>query len=279
MAASKQVSYEVEDSATGGSAVFSYYTQTFTTSSAFTTSSVYLKFSVLGSPPDPNVDIALYAVDVAHKPTGAALDSTSLSISQGWNEFTLSAPLSASTEYAIVFSFLGIDFPGLTWQFHFNYDSAAGYSGYCWKSEDGNTWVAFNVDAVFQVWGELTLPTKATNPTPSDTATGVKKSLSQVSWDDGGNTDTFDVYFGPTGNVTLRSSAQAGTTWTITDTLSYEQEYTWRIDSTNVDGTTTGDTWTFTIEAFAPPVPTAQNAMKTNKILVAAANDKVYYET
>jgi len=69
--------------------------------------------------------------------------------------------------------------------------------------------------------------------------------------------------------------------------------YEWRIDSTNDNGTTTGDTWTFTSFTFEPPLPpgatvdevgvqggtpTGENAMIQVKRLVVAANNKIWYE-
>ena len=136
-------------------------------------------------------------------------------------------------------------------------------------------------------------PTKPTNPTPTDAASGIILSTDQVSWDDGGGADTFDVYFGPTGNMTLRSFDQAGTTWDIPlEVLFYETGYEWRIDAANADGVTTGDTWTFDTIVFYPPIPSGEaagaggehggeggkNNMVTVKRLVAAANDTIFFE-
>ena len=94
----------------------------------------------------------------------------------------------------------------------------------------------------------VTPPTKATNPSPSDAATSVDFSALGLSWDDGGGADTFDVYIGPIGDLSLVSSAQAGTTITIdTADVPWGETIYWRIDSTNGDGTTTGDTWSFSV--------------------------------
>lgn len=137
------------------------------------------------------------------------------------------------------------------------------------------------------------VPNKPTNPAPTDTEADVVLSTGQVSWDDGGGADTFDVYFGPTGNMTLRSSAQAGTTWDIPlEVLFYETGYEWRIDATNAQGTTTGDTWSFDTIVFDPPLPSGEvsgaggehggeggkNNMVTVKRLVAAANNTIFFE-
>ena len=95
----------------------------------------------------------------------------------------------------------------------------------------------------------------------------------------------------------------------------YNTVYTWRVDSTNQFGTTTGDAWTFTSVAEDPPTVTYYynsgtpstsfwyyllpggshpptgventdyviiahpNAMLTHKRLVVAANNKIWYES
>jgi hypothetical protein len=58
------------------------------------------------------------------------------------------------------------------------------------------------------------------------------------------NSDGYDVYFG-TGNPPPFVTNQAGTTYN-TDTLEGGTTYFWRIDSKNVNGTTSGPLWSFT---------------------------------
>jgi len=61
------------------------------------------------------------------------------------------------------------------------------------------------------------------------------------------------VYIGETGDLTLVSSAQAGTTYTTTlaeletifEASPIDQKIYWRIDSINESGTTEGDEWNF----------------------------------
>ncbi|MCP5019660.1 MAG: hypothetical protein GY938_30905 [Ketobacter sp.] len=105
-------------------------------------------------------------------------------------------------------------------------------------------------------------PTKAENPTPSDTNTSVTLGQATITWEDGGGADTYDVYYGTqSGNLTKVSTAQAGTSFTVTgitngSPYAYLSTRYWRIDSTNGIGTTTGDEWTFTTLQFDPPGPT-----------------------
>ncbi len=108
--------------------------------------------------------------------------------------------------------------------------------------------------------------------------------------------ETYDISFGPTGDLSLISFDQAGLSIEVPYTLDYNIEYSWRVDATNEFGTTTGDVWSFTALLFAPPfptgvtldygedppvptgTPTGVNNMVTLKRIVVAANDKIWYE-
>ncbi len=110
-------------------------------------------------------------------------------------------------------------------------------------------------------------------------------------------TETYNIYFGPTGELELISFDQSELSIEVPYTLEYNIEYSWRVDATNEAGTTTGDVWSFTCLLFAPPfptgvtldygedppvptgTPTGENNMVTIKRIVAVANDKVFYET
>ena len=99
--------------------------------------------------------------------------------------------------------------------------------------------------------------------------------------------ETYDVYFGPTGDLALISAGQAGLSIEVPYALEYNTEYSWRVDATNENGTTTGDVWSFTTLLFAPPAvsvdgssnPTGLNNMVTLKRIVVAAANKIFYET
>jgi hypothetical protein len=146
---------------------------------------------------------------------------------------------------------------------------------------------------------ETGLPSKATTPAPTDAASNILLGLGVMTWADGGDTDTFDVWFGPSGNMAKVSSAQAGLSYSIGYSLNYNTTYQWRIDSTNENGTTTGDVWSYSCIAFAPPLPsgmsmsgnsgpngegtptgtpTGINNMITIKKLVAVAENRFWYE-
>jgi len=125
-----------------------------------------------------------------------------------------------------------------------------------WWDGEGN-------EAMWELHGtELSTPTKATNPTPSDTNADVTLDQATITWEDGGGADTYNVYYGTTSGDLgdAVSSAQAGASFTVTDITNgspydYLTTRYWRIDSTNNVGTTTGDEWSFTtIRAQSPKV-------------------------
>ncbi len=88
-------------------------------------------------------------------------------------------------------------------------------------------------------------PSKATNPSPTNSATSVSITAT-LSWSNGGGATSYDVYFG-TASPGASQGNQAGTTFNL-GTLNYNTTYYWRIDAKNDDGTTTGDVWSFTTE-------------------------------
>jgi hypothetical protein len=88
-----------------------------------------------------------------------------------------------------------------------------------------------------------------------------------------------NVYFGPTGNLSEVDTLNTSETYSLASHVpfDYNTEYQWRIDSVNAQGTTTGDTWSFTTLALSPPVIT-DGSLQVVKRLVAAAADTFWYE-
>jgi hypothetical protein len=94
------------------------------------------------------------------------------------------------------------------------------------------------------------LPGKASNPTPADDAVDISKGTTTVSWTAGSNADSYILVFswyGGVSSVTTTDTEYNFSTWTplYFDPLKYGTTYTWRVDSVNDVGITTGDTWTF----------------------------------
>jgi len=172
------------------------------------------------------------------------------------------------------------------------HDTGTVPTGYCWCASTATNPYAggvaydnnLNTQAAYDLWFEVhgdVKPNKPTSPTPSHTDTGIALNTSELSWTAGANTDTFDVYFGESGSEVLVAEGQdvSDENWAILfGSLGYGTTYGWRVDASNFYGTTTGDTWTFTTLTFDPPVPSGQNGMLVVKRLVAAANNKFWYE-
>jgi len=89
-------------------------------------------------------------------------------------------------------------------------------------------------------------PTKASGPSPANSATGVAVSA-DLSWTDTSDANSRDVYFGV--DSTPDSSEFQGNQASASfdpGTLAESTTYYWRIDEINAYGTTTGDVWSFT---------------------------------
>ena len=91
--------------------------------------------------------------------------------------------------------------------------------------------------------GGGTPPGQASNPNPSNNATGVSRNPT-LSWTAGSGATSHDVYFG-TSNPPSFSGSQSGTSF-VPGRLSRRRTYYWRIDEVNATGTTTGVVWHFT---------------------------------
>jgi len=100
--------------------------------------------------------------------------------------------------------------------------------------------------------------------------------------------ETYNVYFGTPGNLVQIAEEQAGLSIVVPYNLEYNTVYNWRVDATNEYGTTTGDTWSFTVLVLSPPTIstgvggagdfTGENNMLTVNRLISAANNKIWYE-
>lgn len=270
-----------------------------------------------------DITIAIYGVDGVGKPTGIALGTVTIA-STNWSEILGTQNpmedadvefddciLQPTTTYALVISATNGDSSNyIRW-----YSNTGGYSdGEAFVSaDDGDSWAPITgEDFGFLVFGDSLLPGALTIVSPTPTGvTDITLDETPLEWAAGDPVaDTYEVYFRESGDDwKLVGSAQAGVEWTIDfGILAYETTYEWRIDATNIYGTTTGDTWSFdTIEfdrirvsyrllpggAGAGHGPyddppgvegtdwawTGENAMLTIKRLVAAANSKIWYES
>lgn len=106
-------------------------------------------------------------------------------------------------------------------------------------------------------------PTAATTPTPADSATDVVVD-SAMTWVDGGEADTFDVYLSLDNTFTVGELIADDTaTLSVTPARVYSTTYYWRVDASNSYGSTTGSTWSFETEAAPvdPPLPPTKSTI------------------
>jgi chitodextrinase len=95
------------------------------------------------------------------------------------------------------------------------------------------------------------LPNIVTSPTPADAAMDVNPQ-SGLSWTEGSNTETFEVFFGTT---TEPASVRTQTINNYQPAMVENTTYYWRIDATNQNGTTAGPLWSFTTGNTNPDAP------------------------
>ncbi len=233
-------------------------------------------------------------------PSGAvlgtsAVERTDISLTPDWKSFSFSGvALSSGNVYCLVlecpYGFddkpTGVGGQGDDLILWFIDPGAGPYAqGERHYYNDENGWIESSTqDNRAVVHGDSAAPSKPITPSPADVGTGVTLDQATLGWVDGGDADTYDVYFGPSGSMELQSEGQAGLSWNIDSLpLLYNTAYQWRIDAVNAYGTTTGDTWTFTALVFAPPAATVAgsatpNMMQVIKRLVAAAANTFWYE-
>ncbi|KKM66511.1 hypothetical protein LCGC14_1480470 [marine sediment metagenome] len=178
-------------------------------------------------------------------------------------------------------------------------------TSYTWKigaivriDEQGGTETQFSETQSFTTGGP---PSKAINPTPTDVADTVTLDQATITWEDGGGATSYDVYYGTSsGSLTRVSEGQVGLSFSLSvyTPYAYLDARYWRIDSINSTGTTTGDEWSWTTIPFDPVLPTGitldgsgtgsgsptgtvtgENNMATVRRLVAASNNKIWYES
>jgi hypothetical protein len=156
------------------------------------------------------------------------------------------------------------------------------------------------------VWTFDPRPAKAANPSPTDGEDGTDIGAS-LSWDAAAEADSYVVYpsWGDTGGLSTEwpGLVLAGYVPVYLDALTYNHEYTWSAGTVNEWGETDGDDWTFETLALDPPtcsytllpgmtlgpldggtegidfIWNGSNNMRTTRYLVAAANNRIWYET
>lgn len=267
--------------------------QSFTASSSYTINQITLRLWKTGTASSRSYSVYLYAADVDGLPIGSPL-ATFGTFSQddltttpsNYNFTSDSYSVTSGNTYCIVVSALltSATSSELYWgtttgngYANGNASYISGFSGW-FADADKDRWFALYTD-------DVPPPTKPTNPTPSNGATEVDFSGFQLSWDDGGGADTFNIYIGESGNLTPILPAQAGTTYTtslaelesIFSQSPIDQVIYWRVDATNDEGTTTGDEWNFDARPGKASNPSPTNAATNENLAQTLTWDAVAY--
>jgi hypothetical protein len=104
-------------------------------------------------------------------------------------------------------------------------------------------------------------PGSPSNPNPADGATGIAYS-GNLTWDFGGNTDTYDLWFGPAGSMTkVVDNQPAGASGSYPYAgLSNNTTYEWQVVGRNsAKAETTGPLWSFTTMNLVTTYPYIQD--------------------
>jgi hypothetical protein len=257
-----------------------------------TVTEVQLYLSQLSSGGDSpgTITASIRAVDGNGDPTGGDLvsgtidgDTLSQSPTYAWHAFDLGAgvDLDEETNYAIIFRAAWNDGTGnITMLWRMADENNLYVRGNASTSSDaGSTWSDISNALYFKESGTLLSPSKADTPAPGNTATGVSTNQATLSWEPGGvagRTDNYDVYFGPSGNMSQVVDGESEKVWSITGLpLNYGTSYQWKVDAIGGGQTITGDVWSFTTLTLSPPIIAGFHVVKR---LVAAADGKFWYE-
>ena len=172
------------------------------------------------------------------------------------------------------------------------------------------TWDFSGIAGVWKLSEDFSYPLFVLMPSPATlTAPGNGSSNGTLTpllqWEAGSPyiPELYDIYLGRTsGSLELLVGNRQSTSVQILSVLRRNTTYYWRVDSADQNAVISGTEWSFTTLGFDPPLPTGMsleygeddageeeilavgtptgiNGMVTIKRLVAAANDKIWYET
>lgn len=129
-------------------------------------------------------------------------------------------------------------------------------------AESGGTWdipgasTPESITTPIIVSAPVGAPGLVTNPSPAHAAVGVAPN-GTLTWNFGADTDTYELWFGPAGNMTMVDSGAAGATGSYSySNLLGLQAYNWRVISQNsTREVTQGPLWSFTTQMVPVNVP------------------------
>lgn len=237
----------------------SYYVANTPTNYIFENQYIYMKHTSDSSFPDATYD------DPVSAGFTLVYHGSTIFHGTGWHDITLDTP----------FSYNGTDNLIIYWQ---NYDGtwASGYPTFrqtmalltCkYNQNDSNfpqntgaqTSGRANIQLHYQLAGA---PGEPSNPNPTDLATDVAIS-GDLTWDFGADTDSYDLWFGPAGNMAeVVTAGIAGATGTYAySNLDNFSQYEWQVIAYNSNDrlTTTGPVWSFSTGGTISSFPWTEN--------------------
>lgn len=257
--------------------------QTFTPQTAHTIQYVKMKLKHYSGTDTGNLNIAIYAADGEHKPTGSSLATGSVPISS-LNDSTLTvttitlteADLSASTEYVIVMSAPDMGTNDITYAMEIPGTYPGG--GMLTSSDSGSTWGTgyySTRDLYFEDWG---VPLASTPSVTTSAATNIASTSAMGNGnitDDGGETITERGFEWDTdsGAPYANSESEEGTfgegeySLSLTGLPSGTTIY-YRAFATNSEGTGYGSELNFLTIPAAPTNVSATDGDYTDKVVI-----------
>jgi hypothetical protein len=138
------------------------------------------------------------------------------------------------------------------------------------SNDDTDTWDAQPITVT------VGLPAAASSPVPAHNS--INQSIfSNLDWATAARATSYRVYFGTTNPPPFIGST-SGSSWNLPN-LAYDTQYTWRVDTVNSAGTTTGSTWTFRTEPPPAPDLTAEVANAPTGPVYRGTNINVFHRT
>ncbi len=182
----------------------------------------------------------------------------------GWHDISLDTP----------FSYNGTDNLIVYYQ-NQRGDYTSGYPNWRYTNQTDRAIYKYADNAFPEVAGTLTYravnirlhyhqagaPYEPTNPDPANGAIDVASS-GNVTWDFGADTDTYDLWFGPAGNmVEVVTGGVAGTSGSYAYSgLNSGAGYEWQVIAHNTNKlTTNGPVWNFSAECTSVTLPLNEN--------------------
>jgi hypothetical protein len=188
------------------------------------------------------------SITTADLPDGAVITNTQITLTFGNSSY-------AGSWYDADLSINGTDYPEVGWldQAIYNDLNGLGPNGLevSATSVDSDSWgdnITLSLTVEVFYTPPAGTPEPASNPGPAHTASNVALN-GNLTWDFGADTDTYDLWFGPSGAmIQLAFGALAGSSGFYPYVnLSSSTQYSWRVDAINTDSgiKTTGTEWSF----------------------------------